>query len=211
MPVGDVTLHALDGEVARERAAAAVLDHVAGFFDRGRFADDAVIHFLAALLERFDYAHGAVDRRAFFVGGKQHRERARMIGVLRNEIGQRDDERRERAFHVGSAAPVEHAVPDRRRERIARPLLDGPVGTTSVWPAKHTSGAAVPRRAHRLSTPPWLIFSHSKPSGFKCSISRSMQPASSGVTERREINCWARSRVLMVTGGAFTKRDQPAS
>ena len=31
----------------------------------------------------------------------------------------------------------------------------GPVGTTSVWPAKHTTGRAVPRRAQKLSTSPW--------------------------------------------------------
>ena len=31
--VGDVALHALDGELGRQRAAAAVLDHVAELFD----------------------------------------------------------------------------------------------------------------------------------------------------------------------------------
>jgi hypothetical protein len=30
----------------------------------------------------------------------------------------------------------------------------GPVGTTSVWPAKHNTGAAAPRTAQKLSTLP---------------------------------------------------------
>ena len=39
----------------------------------------------------------------------------------------------------------------------------GPVGTTSVWPAKHTTGLAVPRRAQRLLTAPNFIGSQRKP------------------------------------------------
>ena len=41
--IGDVTLHAADAQLARERAAAAVLDRVAEAPDRGRLADDAVV------------------------------------------------------------------------------------------------------------------------------------------------------------------------
>jgi hypothetical protein len=52
--VGDVALDALDRQHAGQRAATAVLDHVAERVDRGRFADDAEIEHLAARLQRFD-------------------------------------------------------------------------------------------------------------------------------------------------------------
>src|SRR5690606_9023336 len=45
--VGDVALHALDDEVARQGAAAPVLDRVAQDVVRGRLADDAEIERLA--------------------------------------------------------------------------------------------------------------------------------------------------------------------
>src|SRR5690242_13180469 len=74
-------------------------------------------------------------------------------------------------------------------------LSSGPVGTTSVWPAKHSRGAFVPRRAHRLSTSPQRIFSMAKPIFFNRSISMSWQPLSNGVSERQAISSWARASV----------------
>ena len=48
----------------------------------------------------------------------------------------------------------------------------GPGGTTSTWPAKQTSGAPRPRRAHRLETPPRSMRSQWNPSGASlCSTS----------------------------------------
>jgi hypothetical protein len=58
--------------------------------------------------------------------------------------------RREAALHVGRAAPVEHAVLDDRHERIARQSSSGPVGTTSVCPAKQNTGPSRPRFAQKF-------------------------------------------------------------
>src|SRR5690606_18313293 len=74
----------------------------------------------------------------------------------------------------------------------------GPGGTTSVWPAKHSTGAVVPRRAHRLQTPPPSMRSRVKPSGARRSAMSSRQPASSGVTEGRAMSSQARASVAWV-------------
>ena len=65
-----------------------------------------------------------------------------------------------------SAAPRPYSMPSRMvgvNGSLCH-LSTGPVGTTSVWPAKHISGPLLPRRAHRLSTSPQRIFSSLKPS-----------------------------------------------
>ena len=71
----------------------------------------------------------------------------------------------------------------------------GPVGTTSVCPAKTNSGSSLPRRAHRLSTSPKRRFSMRKPSGCSLSAMIFWQPRSSGVTEGMLISWRARSSV----------------
>ncbi len=69
--VGDVALHALHGELAAERAAAAVFDGVAGLpLGRG-LAHDAPVEPLATALQLVADHHGAVVGWAFFVGGEQ--------------------------------------------------------------------------------------------------------------------------------------------
>ena len=78
--------------------------------------------------------------------------------------------------------------------------VNGPVGTTSVWPAKASVWPEVPARlAQRLRTRkvsgPESMNSQTNPRGFKASAIRSRQPASSGVTEGREISCSAKRRV----------------
>src|SRR6218665_2493220 len=86
----------------------------------------------------------------------------------------------------------------------------GPVGTTSVWPAKTmvltavllascASGTcATGRLAHRLLTRcragPLSMRSQTKPSGASLAASRSRQPASSGAIEGRAMSCSARCR-----------------
>ena len=47
-----MALLAFDGQIARQRAASAVFQHIAQFIYGSRFADDAVINQLAA---RFQY------------------------------------------------------------------------------------------------------------------------------------------------------------
>src|SRR5207248_3366788 len=69
----------------------------------------------------------------------------------------------------------------------------GPGGTTSVWPAKQTSGWASPRRAQRLSTAPKRIGSQRKPDLARRARRRFWQPPSSGVTDRRAMSSLASS------------------
>jgi hypothetical protein len=71
----------------------------------------------------------------------------------------------------------------------------GPVGTTSVWPAKTNSGLLVPRRAHRLVTPFDVIVSQTNPMGASRAISCAWQSLSSGVTDERAIRDLANARV----------------
>ena len=74
-------------------------------------------------------------------------------------------------------------------------FASGPVGTTSVWPAKHTMGRAAPRRAHRLVTPEERIVSQAKPRGASRRASSAWQPASSGVSERSASSSRVRASV----------------
>src|SRR5271169_357534 len=71
----------------------------------------------------------------------------------------------------------------------------GPVGTTSVCPARHTTGRASPRRAQRLVTPLQRSVSQWKPSRSSRALTISWQPASSGVCDRRAISSRASSSV----------------
>src|SRR6056297_305282 len=74
-------------------------------------------------------------------------------------------------------------------------FFSGPVGTTSVWPAKASTGPPEPLRAQRLSVSPKRRFSPAKPRGANRDIISSWQPASSGVTDCRRIRSMASSRV----------------
>ena len=147
MRVGDVALHALDGERGGERAAPSVLDGVAGLADRSRLADDAVVDQLVAFLQRFDHAHGAVHRDAFLVRGEQQRDAALMLRMFGDEFFDGGDEGGQRAFHVGRAATVEHAVAHGGGERVAVPFVHRAgrhhVGVSGE--ADHRGSIAAPR------------------------------------------------------------------
>ena len=82
--IGDVALHAFHDELAGERAAAAVLDHVAQLLHAGGLAHDAVIRLLAALAQRLDDLDGAVHRRPLLVGREEDRDRAGMARMRRS-------------------------------------------------------------------------------------------------------------------------------
>ena len=145
--VGDVALLAEHRERAVERSAPAVLERVAKGCYARRLAHQAAIDFFAACFQPFDHLHRAVDRRAFLVGGNQQADRALMVRVLRDEILNRGDERRQRALHVGGAAPVQETVAHHGRERVAGPLLRR-AGRHDIGVAgKHHQrlGAAAPR------------------------------------------------------------------
>src|SRR5439155_6466772 len=98
-----------------------------------------------------------------------------------------------------SAAPRPYRNPSRTVGANASEVQasSGPVGTTSVWPAKHTAGRTVPRRAQRLVTPFDTSVSQRKPARVSRVLRISWQPASSGVCERRAISLHARSNVAV--------------
>src|SRR5690606_15935396 len=115
--VGDMALHTLDAQYTAERTTATVLDDIADHVGRRRFADDAVVDLLIALLQVLDHLDGAVDRRAFLVRSNQQADGAAVFRVGINEFLKGDHERRYRAFHVGGTAAVQHAAADLRLER----------------------------------------------------------------------------------------------
>ena len=108
--VGDVALHALDGEVAGERTTAAVLDHVATAMNRGGFTDDGVLDGFATCLKGIDHNGSAVVGGAFFIRGQQEGDGTGMVRVLGDELFDRHHKGSQRAFHVGSATAIEFAV-----------------------------------------------------------------------------------------------------
>ena len=75
----------VNGEPAAQRAAPAILDHVAECLDRGGFSDDAEIELFATRLEGFDDGDCAIVGVAFFVGGEQVGQRAGMLRVGADE------------------------------------------------------------------------------------------------------------------------------
>ena len=68
--IGYVALDAAHGELAAERAAAPVLDHVPRFMHSSGLAHDAVVQPLALRAQLLDDHLGAVHRGAFFVAGE---------------------------------------------------------------------------------------------------------------------------------------------
>ena len=121
--VGDVALHALDRQLARERAASAVLDRVAEAGDGGRFADQAKIGAFPARLQRLGDRDSAVHGVAFLVRGEQEGDRAAVVGVFGDVGFGGGDEGSQRGFHVRRAAAVEQAVTDFGNKGVALPLL----------------------------------------------------------------------------------------
>ena len=152
-------------ELARERAAPAVLQHVAER-SRPRSARRRCSSRSSSLrrLQLLDHPHRAVERRAFLVGGEQQGDRARMLRVAPSRtLRPRRRTRRSRT----SCRPRRGRRACRRgwsaRTDRSATRASGPVGTTSVWPAKHTSGlcVAAPRpevgdlaELHRLALEP---------------------------------------------------------
>ena len=188
--IGDVALHALDGQRARQRAAAAVLDHVA---ERAR-PTSARRRCSSRCARRAPRACSTTLTVPSIDGPSSSDVISSAIepgaaGCARDELLDRHDERRERGLHVGRAAAVELAVAQRRHERIAAPRVER-AGRHDVGVAGEADerARASPRRAQRLVTPLDCSVSQPKPSGAsRCAIS-AWQPASSGVTERRAIS-----------------------
>ena len=189
MRVRDMTLDAAHDERARQRAAAPVLDHVAQPIDRRGLADDAVVEQLAGSSQLLDDLHRPIGGRTFFIGSDQERDRAAEDRGVR-----RADARWRRRKQPATISCRLRRV---RRDNPSRSVgtngsefhaSSGPVGTTSVCPAKHTTGRALPRRAHRLVTPLDAIVSQRKPSGSSRARRISWQPPSSGVGDRHAMS-----------------------
>jgi len=128
MRVGDVTLHALDAQLARERAPATVLDHVAHLFDRGGLAHDAGVQALALLLQPLADLDGAVDGGAFFIAGDEEGDAAGVIRVAAHEGLGGHHHGRQRRLHVGGATAVQQAITVGGHEGRRGPLIERPRG-----------------------------------------------------------------------------------
>ena len=69
----------------------------------------------------FQHFGGAIDGRPFLIARDQQADAALMIRPQREEIGHARDESRDTAFHVTSAAAIDHAIGDLRAEWIMLP------------------------------------------------------------------------------------------
>ena len=77
----------------------------------------------------------------------------------------------------------------------------GPVGTTSVCPARQSTGpSSLPRRAQKLSTLPKRSLSILNPSASSLAIITAWQPPSSGLTEGRRMRSRVSSSVAVIGG-----------
>ena len=173
--------------------------------DRGRFADDAVVD--ASRRRRLSLS---TTRTVPSIGGPSSSDvisSAIEPGWSGCAATKRFDRRSTNAaserLHVGGAAAVEQAVAARRRERVGMShSSSGPVGTTSVWPAKHDQRPTrSPRRAQRLVTPLEQIVSQRKPAGAQ---TRLQELSAARVVGRLR----ARSRSVRTRGRAWRR---PAS
>jgi hypothetical protein len=122
--VGHVALDAAHRELATERAAAAVFDHVAAALHRGGLADDAPVEPLAARAQVLDHDLGAIDRRAFLVAREQQGDLQMRLRRGGEEFLDGDDEGGDRGLHVARAASVELAAALRGQEGVAAPVLE---------------------------------------------------------------------------------------
>ena len=106
MRISNMALLAFDGQVARQRAAPAVFNHIAQFVHGGRFADDAVVDKLVARFQYIDDFGRTVQRVALFVGSNQKRNATLVIGMFGNKAFAGGNETGDTGFHVRRAAPV---------------------------------------------------------------------------------------------------------
>ena len=96
-----------------------------------------------------------------------------------------------------SAAPRPYKRPSLITGRNGSPChsSSGPVGTTSVCPAKQNTGPPLPRLAQKLSTGPKRRCSTLKPMASRRSAIKAWQPPSVGLTEARTIRSSVSFRV----------------
>jgi hypothetical protein len=119
--IGDMTLHATHSQIAGERPAAATAAAIAEPLARRWLADQAGIDLLPVGTEMFGDLADAVDRFGLLVTGQQQPDRTGMPRLPAHKSFERDDHRRDAAFHVGTAAPEQLAVADSRLMGWRRP------------------------------------------------------------------------------------------
>ncbi len=199
--IGDVALHALDAELAGERAAAAVLDRVAEArapkSARRRCSSRAACRARPASSQT--RAVPSTDG-PFLVAGDEQGDAPRCVGGRRRTPRPRRPSPRSRSScrrRRGRTACRREG----RHERVAGPGRER-AGRDDVGVAgedEQLAGGRRPRRiAHRLLTRaasgPNGSEVQAKPSGARRAAISAWQPPSSGVTERQAISCSARSR-----------------
>src|SRR5690606_12473644 len=144
--IGHMALLATHGESGTERTASAVLHHIAHQCGARWLADDAPVQALTAFTQALDHCLGAMVGRAFLVAGDEKGDLPLMIRVIGSEALDRDNHRRQAAFHIRGAAPMEHAVlVDTRGERRVLPGLQraggdhvGVAGEAQHWALRAT-------------------------------------------------------------------------
>ena len=119
-----MALLAFDGQVARQRAAAAVFQHIAQFIHGSRFADDTVINQLSARFQHIDNFSRAVQRIALFVRSNQERNAALMIGIFGNETLAGGNKTGNAGFHIRRAATIQTAFTLGRFKRMRIPFFN---------------------------------------------------------------------------------------
>ena len=119
-----MALLAFDGQVARQRAAAAVFQHITQFIHGSRFADDTVINQLAARFQHIDDFGRAVQRIALFVRSNQECDAALMIGMFGNETLAGGNETGNAGFHIRRAAAIQTAFTLGRFKRRRIPFFN---------------------------------------------------------------------------------------
>ena len=119
-----MALLAFDGQVARQRAAAAVFQHIAQFIHGSRFADDTVINQLSTRFQYIDDFGRAVQRVALFVGSNQKRNAALMIGMFGNETLAGGNETGNAGFHIRRAATIQMTLTLGRFKRGRIPFFN---------------------------------------------------------------------------------------
>ena len=119
-----MALLAFDGQIARQRAAAAVFQHIAQFIHSSRFADDTVINQLAARFQHIDDFGRTVQRITLFVRSNQERNAALVVGMLGNETLAGGNETGNAGFHIRRAATIQTAFTFGRFKRWRIPFFN---------------------------------------------------------------------------------------
>src|SRR5574343_1634743 len=104
-----------------------------------------------------------------------------------------------------SAAPRPYSRPSRISGRNGSEVQSAgsPAGTTSVWPSSSVTGAPCPCVTNRFLTAPKSRRWQSHPALASRSAMSSMQPASSGVSERLAINSCVRASTSIMAASSL--------